>query len=366
MTSYGAYNAGLPCKNAACKSHGKPHPNCRCYGADMAEGGEVRSFCGSDNPHKKECEYFRSPNGGTLHDAEVSDAISSYLAHSGIHGLLEMRHHHPDHAMKKYDDSVKKGSKKFHSHIEELFGGSAPEHQNLTDAKETIDEWISGGGAINDLHQEAYKLNSPDEFAHGGDVKKKPHGVSHGHPIEQEYPAQNAMLSMAKGRASNYLSSLRPQPNQPKLAFDDEPDNKQQKKSYERALGIAAHPLSILQKVKKGTIEPEHLAHFNALHPELGDALQKKLTEKITQMQMEGKRPNYKIRQGLSMLLGTPLSGEMSPMNIQAAQAVFRTPSAQPQKDSGSAQGGKKSAVAKSAQAYLLPEDAAASRQQKQ
>lgn len=57
--------AYLPCLNPSCKSHGQPHPNCRCYG-QMAEGGEVESFCSKDRPHKPGCEYFAE--GGAVPD----------------------------------------------------------------------------------------------------------------------------------------------------------------------------------------------------------------------------------------------------------------------------------------------------------
>lgn len=47
--------------NSSCKSYGKPHPNCRCYGAEgneYAKGGMISSFCYKDRPHNKDCEYF--------------------------------------------------------------------------------------------------------------------------------------------------------------------------------------------------------------------------------------------------------------------------------------------------------------------
>ncbi len=362
MTTYGAYNAGLPCKNTACKSHGKPHPNCQCYGADMAEGGEVKSYCSSSHSHKKECEYY-SPGIG---DRDGHDAISSYVVHEGIHGLLGMRKHNPDLAMGKYDRSVKNGDKKFQAHVDELFGGKALPIENHDDSMKAIDEWIEKGGHTHELQEELYKLNAPKEFSEGGDVKADHEKGIHGHPIEREYPHHAAALSAVKGRASVYLQSLKPQKHQAKLAFDDAPDQKPQEKSYKRALGIAAHPLSILQKIKKGTIEPEHIQQFNALHPEMNETLQNKLTEQITKMQLSGEKPNYKIRQGLSMLLGTPLSGEMTPANIQAAQSVFQKQPSQPQTGSGSAPAKKTNAISKSSQAYLLPDQASASRQQKQ
>ena len=56
-----------PCINPSCKSQGRPHPNCRCYGGKMsqyggyAEGGDVeeKHFCQFGNRvHEPECEYY--------------------------------------------------------------------------------------------------------------------------------------------------------------------------------------------------------------------------------------------------------------------------------------------------------------------
>lgn len=54
-----AYEHGLPCRNPACKSNGRPHPNCRCY--SFAEGGEVQHVCGINLGHYPDCEYYSQP-----------------------------------------------------------------------------------------------------------------------------------------------------------------------------------------------------------------------------------------------------------------------------------------------------------------
>ena len=105
------------------------------------------------------------------------------------------------------------------------------------------------------------------------------------------------------------------------------------------------------------------------MFPEVSQLLQRKATERISQAQMDGKKPSYKVRQGLSMLLGTPLSSELSPMNIQAAQAVFAAKKAQQQMPPG----GKpektqhsSTALSKSDKSYLTADQARESRQQRQ
>lgn len=56
-----------PCQNPNCKSYGKSHPNCRCFGPEgnkYADGGAVSSCSGK---HRESCEYF-DDGGETVPD----------------------------------------------------------------------------------------------------------------------------------------------------------------------------------------------------------------------------------------------------------------------------------------------------------
>lgn len=356
----------LPCKNPACKSHGKPHPNCKCYG-DMAEGGAAEPFCSKENPHQATCEYFSS--GGTVGHLESSHAVSGHISHDGIIGMLKM-----DGAdIEKYDKSIKKGHKHIDSHMDSVFSNKHPESWgDRSKNHELIDKWISKGGIADNIHQEMYKQHNPMHgFAEGGKVEHEAHdGVLKNHPAEMAYPAQNVMLQAAKGRVSNYLSSLRPQEHTPKLAFDDNPDQTSQKRTYKDAVKIADHPLSLVHKIARGTITPDEIGHLKVMYPEVYDSLQKKVTEKVIHAQLhDDKKPSLKVRQGLSLLMGTPLSGDFTPQNIMAAQAVFAgAKQAQAQGATQPPQSkptGSKSALSKSDSSFLTGGQALSKRQQR-
>ncbi len=371
MTSYSAYNANLPCQNPSCKSEGKPHPNCRCYGdvsssssAHLAEGGEVESYCSSERAHKKECEYYK--DGGEVHIPQHEDhtySVASYLGSRGAHGLLKFGS--GEHDLEKHNKVVHHGHRKLNAHIDHLFKGGDVDDEDHEKSKKSIHEWIEKGGIEDDLKKELYTQNTPQRFADGGKVNKEDHGL-HNHHVSNAYPEQNIMLQTAKGRVSNYLSSIKPQKNSPKLAFDAEPDQRQQTKSYNSALGIAAHPLSILKKIKKGTIEPDDVTHLKNLYPELDGVITKRLTEKITEAQLKNEKPNYKIRQGMSLYLGVPLSGEMSPQNIMAAQATFKGKQAPQQQDGQGAPKKSTSSLSKMDDSMMTSTQARVGREQKQ
>ena len=182
--------------------------------------------------------------------------------------------------------------------------------------------------------------------------------------ISKHWPEQGMMLGAAKTRVNNYLNSVRPLPNQPKLAFDSAPDTREQEKTYNRALDIALQPLSVLDKIKKGTLTPEHLVHLNQMYPEVVSHLQKKITDRITQAQLKGEKPTYQVRQGLSMLMGTPLSGEMTSTNIQAAQAVFMQQKQQAQQAAPTKNKKGTASLSKAADSFKTADQAAAARQQ--
>lgn len=64
------YDQHLPCLNPNCKSNGKPHPNCMCYGG-MAEGGKPDNlrYCAHGMPHKPGCEYSQQDMSNAKEEA---------------------------------------------------------------------------------------------------------------------------------------------------------------------------------------------------------------------------------------------------------------------------------------------------------
>lgn len=51
-----------PCLNPHCKSYGKSHPNCKCWGEKevmFADGGNVAErFCDMEQAHMPGCEHY--------------------------------------------------------------------------------------------------------------------------------------------------------------------------------------------------------------------------------------------------------------------------------------------------------------------
>ena len=273
-----------------------------------------------------------------------------------------------------YADKVNSGAQKITRSVENIFkagGQQTFNEMDLSKKRDKLNRAIENDDFGNSVNQSLYEQNDvgspPQGLAKGGMVENKggtPPSILQNNAVANNFPDQHVLMTAAKGRISKYLSGIRPQKNQPKLIFDAAPDNRIQQKSYNRALDIANQPLSVLDKIKSGTIDQEHIKHLNNMYPELTELLQKKLIAKVTDKQLKGEKPSYKLRQGLSMFMGAPLSAEFLPQNIMAAQATFQSQSAQPQP--GGQPKKKTSALAKSNQHYMTANQAAAGRQQKQ
>jgi len=231
-----------------------------------------------------------------------------------------------------YAHHVGSGAQLINKGISSVFkagGQQAVEFQASENAREKLKHYIQEGGLNQQIQsQQQQDQVQPFPFAHGGEVPEKPLPpqqpvLQNTDPISKHWPDQGMLMSAAKGRIVNYLNSVRPLPPVGQLPYDEHHEDPHQKRVYDRAIDIALQPMSILNHIKSGTLDPETLQHFTSMYPELHSHLSKKLTEKIMQTKMDEEKPNYKVRQSMSYFLGAPLDSTFTPASIQAAQSVF-------------------------------------------
>jgi hypothetical protein len=153
-------------------------------------------------------------------------------------------------------------------------------------------------------------------------------------------------LSMGETAANavNYLNSIRPAGKRMSPLDPELPPSDVEKIAYNRALNIAQQPLSILEHVKKGTVQLEDMKALNVMYPALYKKLQKSLLLQMTEALNKKKPIPYETRLGLSLFMGQPLDSSMTPEAIQAAQPKPAPYGQQPQP--GGQQMAKKSMTA--------------------
>ena len=217
--------------------------------------------------------------------------------------------------------SMSNGFKQITNGINNLFEGTANQAIDyVTDPKkrEKLNNFIENGGVNQEIQNEQQEQNQ--NFAEGGMVLPTSSEAS---PIANIYPEQNILMNASKARMSNYLNSMRPVES-PTRPFDVHREDPHKKREYEKTLDLAIQPLSILNKIKDGSLNENHMKSFTAMYPELHAELSKKITERMAQDKLdEEKRPPYKVRQALSLFMGSSLDSTMTPQNMMAAQATF-------------------------------------------
>ena len=277
----------------------------------------------------------------------------------------------------EYANNVQQGQKSIKNTLDNLFKAGAQKvyDKKASDKdKQDLQAFVEKGGMNAQMQNTLNKMNSeppptpkPPGYAQGGQVQPQQQQQQDSTPVGQNtglasvYPTHNMMLQSARGRVYNHLNSIRPQPST-KLPFDNPHPMHGRDREYDRATEMALHPLSIMNKVKDGSIDAQDMKHFISMYPEIHSHLSKEMTKKIMEQQLKGEIPPYKTRQGMSLFLGSPLDTTFTPAGIQAAQAVFQP------KPVTAAQGGAQgktrkgtSTLGKSVKSYQTAEQSAES-----
>lgn len=230
-----------------------------------------------------------------------------------------------------YANALNKGNTGIAKGIDSIFKAGSNEALDFSHPipmRDKLEKYIENGGADAEIRDLA---NSPDEtpqaFAKGGRVQPT---QTQPNSIAEHFPEQAALLSAAKIRISNHLNSVRPLPNVSKLPYDGEYKDPQKKRDYHKVLDLALQPLSILKKIKSGSLVPTDMAHFTQMYPELHSHLSNKLTQRIIKGQLNKEtKPPYHVRQAMSLFLGSSLDSTLTQPNMMAAQNVFAMQKAQ-------------------------------------
>jgi hypothetical protein len=271
----------------------------------------------------------------------IEEAVGAKLGQYAVPALirvLDSRAPEAAGSALNFATSASRGAARLTNGINALFqagGAQAIDAYASEDQKNKLDEKVENGELNQQITAQAQQYqNAPvQHFAEGGEVKNpmelpppsqsaKPifNGMKH---FDRAMPEQAMLLASAKTRVGNYLNSLKPRAGGPSLAFAAEAPTAHRSRSYQKALDLAVQPAGILNHMKRGTLTPELMGHFKTMWPEVHDYMSKQLTKKITESQIAGEKPSYRVRQSMSLFLGTPLDGTLTPQAIQSIQAIY-------------------------------------------
>lgn len=259
-----------------------------------------------------------------------------------------------------YTRRISKGLQQQNNAIESIFKGTGQQILNTANTerdRDKLKDYIDQGGIDQQMQNENQGQPQTPQFAEGGKVPPpKPEQSSD--PIAKNWPNQASMLMAAKSRISNYLKATKPQPPANKLPYDEAFKDQDAERHYNKAIDIANQPLSIIEHVRNGTLLPDHMKHFISMYPEIHNNLRGKISKRMLEQQLKEEKLPYKVRQSLSMFLGTPLDSSMTQASIAAAQPAPQQPQ-QPQPTQKPKKTKSKTNLNKLPSDYRTPEQAA-------
>lgn len=133
-------------------------------------------------------------------------------------------------------------------------------------------------------------------------------------------PEYGQAFAQTSTRAMQYLNGLRPN-SEPKNPLDRRvAANPFEQSKYNRALDVAQKPLSVLKRMKEGTLTPDDVITIRTIYPKMYDRIAQRLTENMINQVEKGQAIPYKTRVGLALFLGKPLDSTMTPEGILGAQ----------------------------------------------
>lgn len=166
-------------------------------------------------------------------------------------------------------------------------------------------------------------------------------------------PDHGGQMSKVGATVATYLGQQKPKPATFGLLGGSQPPSKQQMTAYDRTLGIAEQPLSVLKNVHRGDLTQKDLQDLNSMHPDAYNAMKQEMTNAIINRHHSEAPIPYKARQSLSLFLGQPLDNTMQQPSIAAIQSLFAPtpPPGNPQQGSK----GSTKALAKTSSMYETP-----------
>lgn len=207
-----------------------------------------------------------------------------------------------------FASNIVKGDKLLKSHVSSIFSPAKMAPSLLISKKD-----------LDDLDNKALTLNG------------KYHDIAEpGSRIADYMPAHAAGLTAAINNTVSLINNARPQEQQGLPLDKNHPVTAIDKQKFNDQLSIAYQPLSVLSKVKDGTLRPSDVATLKTMHPDYYTKMVKQITDEFANDPEAAKKVPFKVKQSLSLFIGQPLTSSLTPSSIMAAQPQPTAPQPPP------------------------------------
>jgi hypothetical protein len=146
-------------------------------------------------------------------------------------------------------------------------------------------------------------------------------------------PGHATAMAQAAQTTLDYLNAQKPLPTRAGMLGREQAPSSSQNANYNRTLQIANQPLVVLKHLSRGSLQPKDVQDLNTMYPALAPRIVQKINSSMIDHVAKGNQVPFKMRAGLSLLMGQPVDSSFTQPAIMAAQQTFvpATPPVMPQ-----------------------------------
>lgn len=308
--------------------------------------------------------------GGTINAATLASAIVANPAHGVVNGIASMLGRNvlasatdgARLAFLKFMGTAKPVNATGFKATADMFGAALKGQQLVTKAAKglftSLDKPAISLAATSMTDRK--RLDQMVQMAQTNPEQLMEVGKDQGHYSEEHGMA----MAQTSVNALNYLAALRPTAvREHPLDNIPKPDPAKQA-AYNRALDLANQPLSVVNRVKDGSVTPADIQGIRTMFPQLYNQLISQMTESAADHLGKNDNIPYRTKIGMSLFAGQPLDSTMTPQAIMAAQPKPQEQQQIPQQKPPSASSMK--GISKMPSNYQTPTQAREQRAQRQ
>lgn len=125
-------------------------------------------------------------------------------------------------------------------------------------------------------------------------------------------------------RGVGYLARVAPGQTVSGVPFSEPiPPTAQEQISFMRKVRAVKNPMVLLDDLRDGKLTEDTIEAVRETYPEMLGEMQAKVAEQVADMSARGEVPTMADRVSLSLLMGAPMTPEMSPDFIRTAQSIY-------------------------------------------
>ncbi len=152
-----------------------------------------------------------------------------------------------------------------------------------------------------------------------------------GQNLQHYMPDHATSIASTLATAKDYLDTIRPKQTLTGPLEEPLPVSKSAQTTYNRQVDIVQQPLMVLEHVKTGTLTEQDMKTLLMVYPRLAVGLIGSVNKQIVESKVEGVSIPYKLKQSLSLLIGSPLDTTFTQPSMQTAIASNTPKQQEPQ-----------------------------------